>query len=516
MVSTTIARRLAFFPAGLPDETLHSWISRYHRLSGNWQERQTLNDTFSTHLLIATANLPSHLNAFLKALPEHAQLSMEQLIDRATFLPYFSPFLLPGQAARCLQAMSGQNAGGMKIGIGLVASRIGARNAFRYCRQCCAEDEELHGSAYWHRTHNLPGVLVCHRHKAVLMELGASLVHLHRHRLFLPTDNWVKEGAYPTTVGDDHLEDLFRLAMSSANLLATPMPSIPPPLLRSFYRTNAADKGWIDHHGRIQSAAVVHASDHFVLAQVLDVDLKFCAQSHWVFKLLYKHRTAMHPLKHLALFTLLGIETRDLHAYLQSDNSRAENTAVTNKFSSSAYVPTPLQFDSRRKQFLGQLRETAPRRTKDYMWLYRHDYLWLRAAITQRAPTPKPASQNVDWGKRDRLLAVQVRHHAALLYQTNVTTRISATLLARATGRQTLIEKFFIKLPLTIQTIQLQEETVEAFQCRRIGRIVVESHARGEVLPRWRILRIAGLAPPLVPSVEEKLRALLESSRHNN
>lgn len=147
MVSARTTHRLAFFPAALPDETLHSRISRYHRLSGNWQERQTLDEIFGTHLLVATANLPSHLNALLAALPEHAQLSMEQLANSATILPYFRPFLRLGQATQCLQAMASQNACGMKVRIGLVASRIGACNAFRYCRQCRAEDEELHGSA---------------------------------------------------------------------------------------------------------------------------------------------------------------------------------------------------------------------------------------------------------------------------------------------------------------------------------------------------------------------------------
>ena len=319
--------------------------------------------TFVRNTQVATANLPSHLSALLAALPEHAQLSMEQLIDSATVLPYFRAFLRSGQATQCYEAMASRNACGMKIGIGLVASRIGARNAFRYCRQCCAEDEQLHGSAYWHRAHNLPGVLVCHRHKDVLMELEASLVHLHRHRLFLPTDSWVEEGTSATRVTAAHLEELFRLAASSASLLATHMPPIPAPLLRSFYREKAAGRGWIDHRGRIQTASVVHASDHFALGRVPDADLKFCAQPHWIFKLLHTHRTAMHPLKHLALLTLLGIETRDLHVYWQSDSGRASTTAVTPKRSPAGYVPTPSQLDCRRKRFVDQLKDIAPRCT---------------------------------------------------------------------------------------------------------------------------------------------------------
>lgn len=508
--------RLAFFPAAFPDETLHSRISRYHRLSGNWQERQSLNEIFGTHLLVATANLPSHLNALLGALPEHVQLSMEQLIEEATMLPYFRPFLLPDQVAQCFQAMGSQNASGVKIRIGLVASRIGARNAFRYCIQCRAEDEQLHGSAYWHRAHGLPGILVCHRHKNVLMEIGANLVQLHRHRLFLPSDSWIEKGTSASIAPPAHLEELFRLAVASASLLTTPMPPIPAPLLRSFYREKAAGQGWIDHRSRIQSAAVVEAFNLFVLGQIPDADLKFCTQPHWIFKLLYKHRTAMHPLKHLALLTMLGIEMRDLHAYLQSSEGRARNTVVTHKLSPAVCVPTPSQLDWRRERFVDQLKEIAPRRTRDYMWLYRHDYPWLKDAIVQCARRPKPAMQKVKWDERDQLFAAQVRDHAALFYQTDIGMRISGTLLARATGKQALIEKFFMKLPLTTKTIQLLEETVEAFQCRRISRVLDASRARGEVLPRWRILRLAGLATPLTRVVEEKLTALIKSSQRGD
>lgn len=127
---------------------------------------------------------------------------------------------------------------------------------------------------------------------------------------------------------------------------------------------------------------------------------------------------------------------------------------------------------------------------------YRHDYPWLKDTIAKHARPPKPTMQKVKWEERDQLLAAQVRAHAALLYQTDVSTRISATMLARAVGKQALIEKFFMKLPLTTRTIRQLEETVEAFQCRRIARIVDESRARGDPLHRWRILRIAGLAPP--------------------
>jgi hypothetical protein len=221
----------------------------------------------------------------------------------------------------------------------------------------------------------------------------------------------------------------------------------------------------------------------------------------------------MHTLKHLALLTLLGTETRNVLAYLRSNGCGAGCTPVTRKCSAFASEPTPSQRNNRRERFLNQLKEVPARRAQDYMWLYRHDYPWLKKAISQLPRAQNPVPKKVAWDERDQLFSAQVRHHAALLYQSNLRTRISATLLARATGKQALIEKFSMKLPLTTQTIQALEEAVDAFQCRRVRRAVQESQARGEVLARWRILRIAGLAPPLAPVVEKELTTLLKSSR---
>ena len=86
--------------------------------------------------------------------------------------------------------------------------------------------------------------------------------------------------------------------------------------------------------------------------------------------------------------------------------------------------------------------------------------------------------------------------------------RISAVFVARATGRQALIEKFSAKLPLTMRAIQAQEETVEAYQFRRLRHIARERQAKGDFLARWRLFRAAGL---VVPLVEQQLTSLLQS-----
>ena len=123
--------------------------------------------------------------------------------------------------------------------------------------------------------------------------------------------------------------------------------------------------------------------------------------------------------------------------------------AVKRKSPAAAGLPISSQLKRRRGRFLDQLKELSPRRNQDYIWLYRHYYPWLHEVISQFARPQKPAVEKADWNERDQLFAAQIHDNAALLYETDVRMRISATLLAKTTGKQVLIEKFAIKLPLT-------------------------------------------------------------------
>src|SRR3546814_673783 len=120
-------------------------------MSGNLHDRYSLQDLFGSHTFAPTSNLPSHLLALCARLPEQMACSPDELLEEATLFPYFRPFLTAGQANACRQAMFGVNAGELKISMGMVASRIGGNNIFRYCQSCMRDDELNYGIAYWHR-----------------------------------------------------------------------------------------------------------------------------------------------------------------------------------------------------------------------------------------------------------------------------------------------------------------------------------------------------------------------------
>lgn len=565
--------RLHFFPTGLPDETLHSRVSRLHTLSGNLDDRHTLQDTFGSHTLVATSHLPSHLNALVSRLPDGVYGSAKDFIEQATLFPYFRPFLQPAQVERCHTAMCGNNAGDVKVGIGLVASRIGGRNAFRFCRQCRIKDAAQHGVAYWHRAHQLPGVWICVAHDEPLIEVHASWLCSHRHNLFLPMPERFRGSLSERSIGAIHAACLYKCAALSTELLVGAQQSpLDSGALRSFYRDCAVQQGWIDANGRISTMAVRRSSMEFCAKWPPEQNFQFLRDEQWIFKLLHKHRSSMHPLKHVAMLILLGSDWHSLLAYCLDHHARPPPApSQPGRFCYPSNADSPLDIprttrpktlkgeklnqlrlalaaadplqqitqnhsislpslyrilrrepnvaaarserfrDARRERFIDELRSKHPRSAQDYMWLYRNDRAWLKQRISQQLPrTGKSPQWRVDWNKRDTILAKAVQHQAMAFCAAVPPIRVTKTLIARSTGKQATIEKYASRLPLTMAALAEETESVEHFQCRRLKWASRELIACGQPLQPWQILRIAGLAFPLSPALEKALAELAE------
>lgn len=68
--------------------------------------------------------------------------------------------------------------------LGINPSRIRPIRFLRFCKECREEDVRKVGEAYWHRTHQLPGIMTCYRHKAWLVESDVSVSDLWGGRRF--------------------------------------------------------------------------------------------------------------------------------------------------------------------------------------------------------------------------------------------------------------------------------------------------------------------------------------------
>lgn len=161
---------LGFFTDPFPDEILYSAAARYHHRAKNQRTSITARDLFGEEGYRPVVDFPSHLDYLISALPKGHAYTAHSLIENHTLFPFYTPFLPAGRAGKISEYMrSSADGGAVYPLLGLLTSKI-TLDALRYCPLCAQEDREEYGEAYWHRTHQIPGVFACAKHKLFLSE----------------------------------------------------------------------------------------------------------------------------------------------------------------------------------------------------------------------------------------------------------------------------------------------------------------------------------------------------------
>lgn len=170
----------------LPDETVFSLCSRLHFLSGHHVPTKTNQLLFGTARAGSAHDVPAHVQALVTRLPNLGDA--RAVIRRHTLLPFYFPF---HEAHRCqswVEQMALGSASKLKAQLGLASTGYGAAHPLKACTACMDEDVRLHGVAYWHVSHQLPGVIVCPVHHTALVAAKVKVSGKDRFGWMLPTE----------------------------------------------------------------------------------------------------------------------------------------------------------------------------------------------------------------------------------------------------------------------------------------------------------------------------------------
>ena len=172
----------------LPDETTYSLASRFHRLSGHAHSRTTAQLLFGLPRGGYPHDLPagiSHLaNLFCGGLG-----SPGEIVRAHCVLSFYLAFRGRPERDEATAALVGGRIGSLKMRLGLPASRLGAMGPLKSCPECVEADRRLHGTPYWHRDHQLPGVLICPDHGSLLAVANGKRAGEGRFEWSLPDRN---------------------------------------------------------------------------------------------------------------------------------------------------------------------------------------------------------------------------------------------------------------------------------------------------------------------------------------
>lgn len=145
---------------------MYSVFARYHYYSGNRSAKVTLTQLFGNKLALPSVLFPSRLNHFSSQLLNE-KYTADYFIQKHTVLPYFLPFISKDKVNRLIQGIKESGGHSLFLLSGMATSNL-YNNKLYYCPLCVEEDIKIIGEPYFHRNHQLAGIMTCHKHGCYL------------------------------------------------------------------------------------------------------------------------------------------------------------------------------------------------------------------------------------------------------------------------------------------------------------------------------------------------------------
>jgi Tn7-like transposition protein D/TniQ protein len=302
---------LGFIPDPLPDELLYSVCARYGERVQYPNKKSLLRDLFGTTTATAIIDLPCRLEYLESALPPCHRYTVDRLIDDHTLLPLFSPFLPPERVNRLREDLRGKSGPAIHRRAGITASRIHLPAQLRFCPRCTEEDRKV-GEAYWHRVHQIPGVVVCPEHSVFLENSDAPIRYARNHIVFLSAEQSIKASVVRHTVlsDPDHIT-LHGIASNVAWLLNHPRNGSSLESLHRRYLRLLIEQGLATYSGSIHAYELLKQFKGRYSSNLLaTLNCHFTGRDqtkdNWLLRLTRNPKNAQHPLRHLLFINFLS------------------------------------------------------------------------------------------------------------------------------------------------------------------------------------------------------------------
>lgn len=307
---------LSFFPRPYPDELFYGICARYHQRSGHTSVGDTLRDLFGNRRASVSLDFPTNIRSVIESLPPLTTNTLEHLLFNHTMLPLFLPFLPKKRTAEILKHMIGETTGGnIHMTIGVTASAIPPIAFLRYCTSCLDGDVVKYGEPYWHRSHQVAGLMICHLHHERLRD---STIAAHgiggRHNL-VPLSLGIPSVQGETL--DIHCPDHHSWIAETVHWLLNDNPLSASQCLeriRHRYLIQLHRLGLASASGRLYGRKLLER----FLAYYGNKFLSECHcplsedySENWLLSLLRKPWKAVHPLRHLLVVRFIGLELRE-------------------------------------------------------------------------------------------------------------------------------------------------------------------------------------------------------------
>lgn len=238
-------------PNILPDETLYSLVARIYQLNAEATEREFCAQLLGDPEALRVADAEVDLSRF-EEITWGFYGEAESLLAKTTLGGFYRRLGTVPDIEAPKHAPDKHHA----QPTGLATLSNGRPNIWRTCRSCATKDRAEHGTAYWHRTHQLPGTTVCLKHREPLLEL--NLPYRDRQGAFISTAQLFDQfGLEPAHADEPPTELLLRIAEIAKKVLLDNAPGNSAEVVQGALVDGLAERGLLTRSGRINKRPFV-------------------------------------------------------------------------------------------------------------------------------------------------------------------------------------------------------------------------------------------------------------------
>lgn len=484
------------FPLPYRDELLYSVIARYGVHQGIISPKELLDEVYNDRKVVATADLPSHIDKVSSLYPDRADTAPDKLIYLHTLFPLYAPFVDEIRRKNCIKLMQQQSKGGTHLTLGVAASRIQQPRWLRYCPLCIQEQKKIFGEYYWLRNWQVTGADSCMFH-GTLIDSNITRHPTLKHEFIAASHRTCDQGIRQ----EPNKRQSILITQSVCDLLKLP-PEISPSAQQwtHFYRSLLFDSGFslgkhIDYEPLKDRVVSFWGVDWLNKYGLFPGGNDTC----WLKTIFRKHRKAFSYLEHIIVWHSLLNTKWKVSDVLNNVRSQAMKPKLTTISLLDASENDRVKY---RNLWIKAVKNNGinyARKRKFgyvYAWLYRHDRSWLKEVNSQFKVPKVITNSRIDWHKRDFFLVkllCKIKDEAE--YQMDDPRHSMNWYLTKLYCGAT-VSKHLNDLPLCKLFFEKYCENIGEYQIRRITCAVIKQNILNNELKRWQILRISGLSKP--------------------
>ncbi|HEX8734430.1 MAG TPA: TnsD family Tn7-like transposition protein, partial [Pyrinomonadaceae bacterium] len=266
--------------------------------------------------LSAVVDFPNRLDYFVSILPLGNFYSVERIINENTLLPFYEPFLPSDRAELVRQEMKDDSKDNhLRSRAATTVKQVKMPEHLRFCPLCVEDDKNEYGETYWHRLHQLPGVLVCPKHSCFLEDSSLEWKRGIGSHFYSAEDYISRKKPRLLKQSNANQQVLIKLAENAEWLLCQNYISIGNDVIRDRYYNQLLKKELAYYNGRIRNNKLFKAFQDFyspALLATIGCQIESTHRS-WIFRIVEKSKTDMihHPIRHFLMMSFLGFTAEE-------------------------------------------------------------------------------------------------------------------------------------------------------------------------------------------------------------